>query len=103
MARFVRAEELGWSQESQDVLRTHSQRSISYDAIDPSLESHVLVGCLKPFSNRAPREVTICLGSDGSQMEGNDAEAARLAVAQNLNVKAAAAQDAAGGMRGDLG
>ncbi|TIA93054.1 hypothetical protein E3P81_01091 [Wallemia ichthyophaga] len=29
----------------------------------------------------------ILLGSDGSQQEGNDAEAARLAVAQNLNVK----------------
>jgi transketolase len=29
----------------------------------------------------------IMLGSDGSQQEGNDAEAARLAVAQNLNVK----------------
>jgi transketolase N-terminal domain/subunit len=28
-----------------------------------------------------------CLGSDGSQQEGNDAEAARLAVAQHLNVK----------------
>lgn len=28
-----------------------------------------------------------CLGSDGSQQEGNDAEAARFAVAQNLNVK----------------
>lgn len=28
-----------------------------------------------------------CLGSDGSQQEGNDAEAARLAVAQDLNVK----------------
>ena len=27
------------------------------------------------------------LGSDGSQMEGDDAEAARLAVAQKLNVK----------------
>ena len=27
------------------------------------------------------------LGSDGSQQEGDDAEAARLAVAQNLNVK----------------
>lgn len=36
----------------------------------------------------ANRERTIfCLGSDGSQQEGNDAEAARLAVAQNLNVK----------------
>ena len=36
----------------------------------------------------ANREKTIfCLGSDGSQQEGNDAEAARLAVAQQLNVK----------------
>jgi transketolase N-terminal domain/subunit len=36
----------------------------------------------------ANRDKTIfCLGSDGSQQEGNDAEAARLAMAQNLNVK----------------
>jgi Transketolase, thiamine diphosphate binding domain len=36
----------------------------------------------------ANRDRTVfCLGSDGSQQEGNDAEAARLAVAQNLNVK----------------
>jgi transketolase N-terminal domain/subunit len=36
----------------------------------------------------ANRNKTVfCLGSDGSQQEGNDAEAARLAVAQNLNVK----------------
>jgi len=32
-------------------------------------------------------KVAFCLGSDGSQMEGNDAEAARLAVAQGLDVK----------------
>jgi hypothetical protein len=32
-------------------------------------------------------KISICLGSDGSFQEGNDAEAARLAVAQNLNVK----------------
>ncbi|TFK22745.1 transketolase [Coprinopsis marcescibilis] len=36
----------------------------------------------------ANREKTVfCLGSDGSQQEGNDAEAARLAVSRNLNVK----------------
>ncbi len=34
-----------------------------------------------------PDKVVFCLGSDGSQQEGNDAEAARLAVSQNLNVK----------------
>ena len=32
-------------------------------------------------------KICVCLGSDGSQMEGTDAEAARLAVAQKLNVK----------------
>ncbi|KAH0585534.1 hypothetical protein H2248_008766 [Termitomyces sp. 'cryptogamus'] len=37
------------------------------------------------FANRS--RTVFCLGSDGSQQEGNDAEAARLAVAQNLNVK----------------
>ncbi|KAG6849285.1 hypothetical protein H0H93_009766 [Arthromyces matolae] len=37
------------------------------------------------LSNRD--KTVFCLGSDGSQQEGNDAEAARLAVAQNLNVK----------------
>ncbi|MEM6424630.1 MAG: transketolase C-terminal domain-containing protein [Cyanobacteria bacterium P01_D01_bin.128] len=34
-----------------------------------------------------PGKALFCLGSDGSQQEGNDAEAARLAVAQHLNVK----------------
>jgi len=36
----------------------------------------------------ANRDKTVfCLGSDGSQQEGNDAEAARLAAAQKLNIK----------------
>jgi len=34
-----------------------------------------------------PDKIVVCLGSDGSQQEGNDAEAARLAVAQNINIK----------------
>jgi transketolase len=34
-----------------------------------------------------PEKTVFMLGSDGSQQEGDDAEAARLAVAQNLNVK----------------
>ena len=34
-----------------------------------------------------PEKKVIMLGSDGSQMEGDDAEAARYAVARNLNVK----------------
>jgi transketolase len=34
-----------------------------------------------------PGKAVVMLGSDGSQMEGDDAEAARLAVAQQLNIK----------------
>ena len=34
-----------------------------------------------------PDKIVVCLGSDGSQQEGNDAEAARIAVARRLNVK----------------
>jgi transketolase len=34
-----------------------------------------------------PEKTVFMLGSDGAQQEGDDAEAARLAVAQNLNVK----------------
>ncbi len=49
------------------------------------------LGHMWPFVNGVaianPDKVVFMLGSDGSQMEGNDAEAARLAVAQNLNVK----------------
>ncbi len=37
------------------------------------------------FAN--PGKTVFCLGSDGAQQEGDDAEAARLAVAQYLNVK----------------
>jgi len=37
------------------------------------------------FAN--PGKTVFCLGSDGSQQEGDDAEAARLSVAQHLNVK----------------
>jgi transketolase N-terminal domain/subunit len=44
-----------------------------------------------PFTNGValanPDKITVMLGSDGSQQEGNDAEAARLAVAQQLNIK----------------
>jgi len=49
------------------------------------------LGHMWPFVNGIakanPDKVLFVFGSDGSQMEGNDAEAARLAVAQNLNVK----------------
>jgi len=49
------------------------------------------LGHMWPFVNGVaiahPGKTVFCLGSDGSQQEGNDAEAARLAVAKNLKVK----------------
>ena len=49
------------------------------------------LGHMWPYVNGVamanPNKTLFCLGSDGSQQEGDDAEAARLAVAQGLNVK----------------
>ncbi|MFZ4666019.1 MAG: transketolase C-terminal domain-containing protein [Prochlorotrichaceae cyanobacterium] len=49
------------------------------------------LGHMWPYVNGValanPGKTLFCLGSDGSQQEGNDAEAARLAVAQHINVK----------------
>jgi len=64
----------------------------------PELDPHLGIkfasgrlGHMWPFVNgiaKANPDMTVFVfGSDGSQMEGNDAEAARLAVAQRLNVK----------------
>mmetsp|Transcript_14863 Transcript_14863/g.20997 ORF Transcript_14863/g.20997 Transcript_14863/m.20997 type:complete len:688 (-) Transcript_14863:187-2250(-) len=44
-------------------------------------------GTINGIAMANPDKVILMLGSDGSEMEGNNAEAARLAVAQNLNVK----------------
>jgi len=46
-----------------------------------------LWGTVNGIAMANPGKIISCLGSDGSQMEGNDAEAARLAVAQGLPVK----------------
>ena len=62
--------------------------------LDPELGikfSSGRLGHLWPFVNGIamanPDKTVFLFGSDGSQMEGNDAEAARFAVAQRLNVK----------------
>ncbi|CAE7778796.1 Tktl2 [Symbiodinium sp. CCMP2592] len=46
-----------------------------------------LWGHVNGIARAEPGRVVCCFSSDGSQMEGNTAEAARMAVAQNLNVK----------------
>lgn len=49
------------------------------------------LGHMWPYVNGValanPGKVTFCLGSDGAQQEGDDAEAARFAVANHVNVK----------------
>ncbi|QQE13931.1 transketolase [Planctomycetota bacterium] len=49
------------------------------------------LGHMWPYINGVamanPEKTVFCFGSDGSQQEGNNAEAARLAVAKGLNVK----------------
>lgn len=44
-------------------------------------------GTVNGIAMANPTKIILMLGSDGSEMEGNNAEAARLAVAQGLNVK----------------
>ncbi|CAE7204305.1 TKT [Symbiodinium natans] len=46
-----------------------------------------LWGHVNGVARAEPGRIVCCFSSDGSQMEGNTAEAARLAVAQKLNVK----------------
>jgi transketolase N-terminal domain/subunit len=83
---------------------THSYRQAHKEGGPPGLPGHPelrftpgvefssgRLGHQWPLTNGVamanPDKITILLGSDGSQQEGNDAEAARLAVAQQLNVK----------------
>ena len=61
-------------------------------ALTPGVEfSSGRLGHLWAFCNGVamanPGKAVVLLGSDGSQMEGDDAEAARLAVGKQLNIK----------------
>lgn len=88
------------------VLRGHmsADRLLHYREADSRLPGHAerdltpgvdfssgRLGHLWPYVNGVamanPDKAVLLYGSDGSQQEGNDAEAARLAVARNLNVK----------------
>ncbi|MBW0463746.1 hypothetical protein O181_003461 [Austropuccinia psidii MF-1] len=81
------AEQLMMYREAQSKLPGHPELGLT-----PGVKfSSGRLGHMWPLINGialANRNKTVfCLGSDGSQQEGNDAEAARLAVAQNLNIK----------------
>lgn len=81
-----------------------AEQLMSYRAANSTLPGHPELGLtpgvkfssgrlghMWPYVNGValanPGKTAFCLGSDGSQQEGNDAEAARLAVAQQINVK----------------
>ncbi len=80
-------EKLYHYREYQQLLPGHPERGYT-----PGVKfSSGRLGHMWPFVNGVamanPDKTVFMLGSDGSQQEGNDAEAARLCVAQNLNVK----------------
>ena len=81
------AERLLHYREFDAGLPGHPEKSVT-----PGVEfSSGRLGHLWAFCNGVamanPGKAVVLLGSDGSQMEGDDAEAARLAVAQQLNIK----------------
>lgn len=94
------------TQYMMSVLEGHlpAEQLLSYRAAHSKLPGHPELGLtpgvkfssgrlghMWPYVNGVamanPDKTVFCLGSDGSQQEGNDAEAARLAVSQQLNVK----------------
>jgi transketolase len=81
------AERLLHYREAESGLPGHPERGLT-----PGLEfSSGRLGHLWPYANGVamanPGKAVLLFGSDGSQMEGNDAEAARLSVALELAVK----------------
>lgn len=81
------AERLLHYREAESKLPGHPERGLT-----PGLEfSSGRLGHMWPYANGVamahPDKAVLLFGSDGSQMEGNDAEAARLCVAHGLAVK----------------
>ena len=81
------AEQLMRYREAHSTLPGHPELGLT-----PGVEfSSGRLGHMWPYVNGValanPGKTLFCLGSDGSQQEGNDAEAARFAVAHYLNVK----------------
>ncbi len=81
------AEQLMRYREAHQKLPGHPELGLT-----PGVEfSSGRLGHMWPYVNGValanPGKAIFCLGSDGSQQEGNDAEAARFAVAQHVNVK----------------
>ncbi|MEM9164363.1 MAG: transketolase C-terminal domain-containing protein, partial [Cyanobacteria bacterium P01_F01_bin.4] len=87
LAGDLPAEQLMHYREANSTLPGHPELGLT-----PGVKfSSGRLGHMWPYVNGValanPGKAVFCLGSDGSQQEGNDAEAARLAVAQHINVK----------------
>lgn len=83
----LRPEQLTHYREAHSKLPGHPERGLT-----PGVKfSSGRLGHLWPYVNGVafanPDKAVFCFGSDGSQQEGDDAEAARIAVAHKLNVK----------------
>ncbi len=83
----LRPEQLTHYREAHSKLPGHPERGLT-----PGVKfSSGRLGHLWPYVNGLafahPDKAVFCFGSDGSQQEGDDAEAARIAVAHKLNVK----------------
>ncbi len=81
------AEQLVHYREAYSKLPGHPERGLT-----PGVAfSSGRLGHMWPYVNGLafahPDKAVICFGSDGAEQEGNDAEAARIAVAHGLNVK----------------
>ncbi len=81
------AEQLNRYREAHSTLPGHPELGLT-----PGVKfSSGRLGHIWPYINGValanPGKTLLMLGSDGSQQEGNDAEAARLAVSQQLNIK----------------
>jgi transketolase len=81
------AEKLLHYREAGHQLPGHPERDFTPGVEFSSGRLGHMWGYVNGVALREPDKTVILFGSDGSQQEGNDAEAARFAVANNLNVK----------------
>ncbi len=81
------AEKLAHYREAHSNLPGHPELQLTPGVKFSSGRLGHLWGYVNGVAIANPGKTVFCLGSDGAQQEGNDAEAARLAVAQHINVK----------------
>ncbi|MCB9358421.1 transketolase [Candidatus Woesearchaeota archaeon] len=84
---YIRPEKLLHYREFEKELYGHPERDEKQGIFFSSGRLGHMWGYVNGMAQSNPDEKFILLGSDGSQQEGNDAEAARYSVANKINVK----------------